>query len=188
MPPRLLVIGLVPPTDFARFLGDLRIRYPEAAITALIGNPELCSVQPQADEYLLWNESPPRELAAELRRRRFALSVLAFNPEYCYTLTYWKALLLTAVSRTRGVLLCRHGRLPETAPSLSEAWGARVKLAARWVPTVCLHLALLAAILLFHLMFLLFGALLLLPLLGLIAVDAGVAVARLFGPPRRNQA
>lgn len=184
----LLVIGLLPPKDFARFLRDLRARYPEAPVTALIGNPELHSADPGAEQYLLWSDLPPRALAAEIRRRRFALLIVAFNPEYYYSLTYWKVLLLAAASRAKGVLFCKHGRLPDTVPSLSQIRGAPLRITAMWSFVIFLHVVRLIAILLLQLLFLVLGMLLLLPLLGVALVDVGVWIARLFRPPRRNQA
>jgi hypothetical protein len=184
----ILVIGLVPLPDFTRFLGELRARYPEAAVTALVGNPELRITDAGVDEYLLWADLPPRALAAELRRRRFSLLAVAFNREYYYTFTYWKVLLLAAVSRAGNVLFCEQARLPKRIAPLSHLGGAPLKVTVAWFILMCVQLVRLVTIGLTHLIILLHGVLLIPVLLGIVGVDAGVAVARLFRRPRRNQA
>jgi hypothetical protein len=181
--PALLVIGLTPAPDFSRFLGELRARYPEAALTALIGNPELRSGQPQADHYLLWSEFPPRALATELRRRRFALHLIVFNPEYRYTLPYWKALALAAAARAPAPLLCPQGRLPHTAPASSELPGGWLKRTLGWVSLLLRQGVGLLAFGLLHLSVLLLALPLLLVFLGILTVDLGVVIARLFRRP-----
>jgi len=112
--PRIGVIGLVPARRFARFLEGLRARYPQAALTAIIGSPEL-RVGDAAQEYLLWGELGARGLVREVRRRRLDLLVLAYNRDYAGTLTYWKALALVLVSRAGGLLFCEDARLPDPA-------------------------------------------------------------------------
>ena len=184
----ILVIGLVPRSDFTRFLGELRARYPEASVTALVGNPELRIENAGVEEYLLWGDLPPRALAAELRRRRFSLFIVAFNREYYFTLTYWKVLLLTAVSRARGVLFCEQARLPKRVAPLSHLGGAPLQVTIAWINLIFVQLVRLITIGLTHLIIFLHGALLILVLLGIAAVDVGVAVTRLFHRPRRNQA
>lgn len=119
MAPRIAVIGLTPGPEFARFLRALRERYPEAAVTAVVGTPELqAAAESLAEDCLLWSSTSARRLLAELRRGRFALLALPYNREYRYTLAFWKALALTVVSRARGVLLCENARLPEPSVPL----------------------------------------------------------------------
>jgi len=114
MAPRIAVIGLTPAPEFARFLRALRECYPEAAVTAVVGTPELqAAAEAVADDSLLWSSTSARALLGELRRRRFALLALPYNREYRYTLTFWKALALTVASRARGLLFCEEARLPE---------------------------------------------------------------------------
>jgi hypothetical protein len=184
----ILVIGLVPRSDFTRFLGELRARYPEAAVTALVGNPELRIENAGVDEYLLWGDFPSRALAAELRRRRFSLFIVAFNREYYHTLTYWKVLLLAAFSRARNVLFCEQARLPTRIAPLSHLGGAPLKVIVAWIALICVQLVRLVTIGLTHLIIFVLGSVLILVLLGIVAVDTGVAVAQLLGRPRRNQA
>lgn len=119
MAPRIAVIGLTPAPEFARFLRALRECYPEAAVTAVVGTPELqAAAEAVADDSLLWSSTSARALLGELRRRRFALLALPYNREYRYTLTFWKALALTVASRARGLLFCEEARLPEQAVPL----------------------------------------------------------------------
>jgi len=119
MAPRIAVIGLTPGPEFARFLRALKERYPEAAVTAVVGTPELkAAAEAAADDSLLWSSTSARALLGELRRRRFALLALPYNREYRYTLTFWKALALTVASRARGLLFCGNARLPEPAVPL----------------------------------------------------------------------
>lgn len=188
MPSHLLVIGLVPSADFARFLGELRGRYPEASLTALIGNPKLREESPGAEDYLLWSDYSPRALADELRRRRFSLFVIAFNREYYFTLTFWKVLLLILASRARGVLFCEQARLPEKVTPLAHLTGMPFRVFLMWLAVIWRYVYYFGRIALSQLLLLGLGALLLIPLLGLLLVDLGVFVVRLFRPPRRNQA
>ena len=184
----ILVIGLVPAPDFARFLGDLRARYPDATVTALVGNPELRGGSPRADEYLLWGDLPPRALAAELRRRRFSLFVVAFNREYYFTATYWKILLLTIASRARGVLFCEQARLPDRITPIAHVTGMPIKVALMWLGVMLRYVYLFGRLVLTELLFLVLGLLLLLPLVGLVLVDMSLAVVGVFAPRRRRQA
>lgn len=186
MPSHLLVIGLVPAPDFSRFLGELRARYPEASLTALIGHPSLRDGG--AEDYLLWSDYSPRVLADELRRRRFSLFVIAFNREYYFTLTFWKVLLLILASRARGVLFCEQARLPEKVTPLAHLTGMPFRVFLMWLAVIWRYVYYFGRIALSQLLLLGLGALLLIPLLGLLLVDFGVFVARLFRPPRRNQA
>src|SRR5512140_893470 len=114
MRPSILVIALVPPEDCSRFLEELGQRYPGAAVTALVGSPDLEVMNGAADppEYLRWSAFGGRALLAEVRRRRFDLLALPYTADYCHRLTYWKALALAAGSRARGLLFCEQARLP----------------------------------------------------------------------------
>ena len=188
MPAHLLVIGLVPPSDFSRFLGDLRARYPEASLTALIGNPKLRAESAGADDYLLWSDFPPRALAAELRRRRFSLFVIAFNREYDFSATFWKVLLLILASRARGVLFCEQAQLPEKITPLSHLTGMPMRVFVMWLGVLWRYISYFGRIIAIQLLVLLLGVFLVLPLLGLVLVDTGVFLVRLFLRPRRNQA
>ena len=115
----IIVIGLVPPPDFARFLRELRARYPEAKLTAVIGNKELQAVATQgAEECLLWSSMPARALLNELRQRQALLIAVPYNPEYAITRTYWKALMLASLARAKSLLFCERARLPENDTSL----------------------------------------------------------------------
>ncbi len=117
--PCIIVIGLMPAEEFARFLRDLRARYPESTLTAVVGSTDLQTVAGQsADECLLWTSLPGRALVEELRRRQPVLVAVAYNPEYVVTRTYWKALALTILARAKGALFCERGRLPERTSTL----------------------------------------------------------------------
>ncbi len=182
--PRIGVIGLVPASEFAAFLRGLRARYPEAAVTAVIGSPDL-HVDGAADEYLTWSSFGARALVGEIRRRRFDLLAVPYNREYLYTFTFWKALVLALLSRTRGLLFCEQAQLPETL-SL-QALGrpralAGALLSAAWNMVVqpLIFLAREAAIIAV-------SSLLVLVLLGIIVVDGWEAVTGAIARRGRNR-
>jgi hypothetical protein len=189
MHPRLLAIALVPPADFLRFLRELRARYGDAEVTALIGSPELGgeSGPAAADEYVLWGSLPGRALIADLRRRRFDLLLVAYNRDYCHRVTYWKALAIAIASGARGMLFCEQARLPQRAvlPAvLGRPWPRAAALMsavfARGIPRV-------AAFLLAESLIALLGSLLVVVLAGIAAADAAEAVARGFGRSGRSR-
>lgn len=107
------VLALIPPRVFSRLMGELRLRYPEARITALVGTDELRNPVSAgaADDYLVWRSFGTRALISELRRRRFDLLVVAHGRDYYARATYWKALALALASGARGKLFCPDGQL-----------------------------------------------------------------------------
>jgi hypothetical protein len=182
--PRIGVIGLVPAQEFATFLRGLRSRYPEAAVTAVIGSPELHR-DGAADEYLMWGSLGARALLGEIRRRRFDLLAVPYNREYLYTFTFWKALLLAVLSRTRALLFCEQAQLPERL-SL-QALGrpralAGALLSAAWnmVAQPLIFLAREAVIIAV-------SSLLILVVAGIIVVDGWEAVTRAVARRGRNR-
>jgi len=179
MRPRLLAIALVPPADFARFMRDLRARYPEVEVTALIGSSELLADTGPgaADEYLSWGSFGARSLLAEVRRGRFDLLAMPYNRDYCHRLTYWRALALAIASGARGVLFCEQACLPRQATSLealARPWpraGAFLSaIAIRGMPRV-------VAYLLAELLIALLGSMLAIVLAGIAAADLSETIA-----------
>ncbi len=129
--PCIVVIGLVPAEDFTRFLREVRQRYPEATLTAVVGAPELqAPAREGAEECLLWSDFPARALVEELRRRQPMLVAVPYNPEYAASRTYWKALALATLSRSKGVLFCEGARLPEGATTLRRLGRPTTHIAA----------------------------------------------------------
>lgn len=104
---RVLALRLVPPEVFARLLVQLRRTHPDTSILAVAASDETAG----ADEVIDWRQARPRRLAAELRRRRFDLAVVAHGRDQYATRAYWKAVLLTAIARARETVLCEDGLL-----------------------------------------------------------------------------
>jgi hypothetical protein len=104
---RLLAVQLVPADVFARLLCRLREENPRAHITAVAASEHIA----EADATLDWRRTSGGRLAAELRRRRFDVAVLAHGRDHYTTRAYWKAVLLVRLARAREVLLCEEGRL-----------------------------------------------------------------------------
>jgi hypothetical protein len=190
MGPRLLVIALVPPADFSRFLREVRARYGDAQIAALIGSPELRgeSGPAAADEYMLWGSLPGRALIADVRRRRFDLLTVAYNRDYCHRVTYWKALAVAIASGARGMLFCEQARLPQRVvppAALGRPWPRAAALLSavfvRGIPRVIAYL-------LAESLIALLGSLLVIVLAGIVAADAAEAVARGFRRSGRSRA
>ncbi len=186
---RLLVIALVPPADFSRFLRDLKARYTDAEVTALIGSSELRveSGSAPVGEYMLWGSLPGRALIAEARSRRFDLLVIPYNRDYCHRATYWKALAVAIASGARGMLFCEQARLPRRVVSpgaLGRPWPRAAALLSavfvRGVPRV-------AAYLLAESLIALLGSLLVMVLAGIVAADVAEAAARGFRRPGRSR-
>ncbi len=172
MPARIVVIGLVPAKSFREFVEELRTRYPDASVTAVVGAPELEPVAREtAEECLLWQSLPARTLLRELRGRRADLLAVPYNREYGHTATYWKVFALATASGAKGLLFCEQARLPERVdplPALGRP-GRRLRslLAAAWRVITRPILYLLTEIVVISLTSLLF----LLVLLGIILVD-----------------
>ena len=173
----LLVIALVPPETFAPFLEELRQRYPEAGLTALVGTPELEVGEGAArPEYLRWGAGGSRALLRELRRRHFDLLVLAYTKDYCHRLTFWKALALVAASGAKGLLFCEEARLPAVAAPVSRLARPLPRAGALLSAVVCRGLWRVLGWLLTELLILVLGAGLLLVLLAITVVDGADAL------------
>ena len=190
MPPRLLVIALVPPADFSRFLRGLRAQYPDAEVVALVGSSELrlADGPDRPDECLSWGSYGARALVSEIRRRRFDLLVMPYNPDYCHRVTYWKALALAIASGARGMLFCERARLPggpaplsSLARPLARAGALLSAIAVRGIPRV-------AAFLLAELLIALLGSMMVIVLAGIAAADLGEAIAAGGARRTRNRA
>ncbi len=103
----VLALRLVPTEVFGRLLAELRQTYPDTRIVAVATSEETAG----ADEVIDWRHARPRSLAAELRRRRFDLAVVAHGRDQYATRAYWKAVLLAAIARARETVLCEDGLL-----------------------------------------------------------------------------
>jgi hypothetical protein len=174
---RIGVIGLVPAQDFAAFLSALHTRYPEASVTAIIGSSDL-QLDGAADEYLQWGSFGARGLVREIRRRRFDLLAVPYNPEYIYTLTYWKTLVLALLARTKGLMFCERAALPESSASL-QALGTTRAIAATLLSLAANIIWQPVAYFLREAAIIALSSLLLFVLLGIIVVDGIGAVAGL---------
>ncbi len=104
---RVLALRLVPTEVFGRLLVELRQTHPDTSIVAVAASDERAG----ADEVIDWRHARPRSLAAELRRRRFDLAVVAHGRDQYATRAYWKAVLLAAIARARETVLCEDGLL-----------------------------------------------------------------------------
>ncbi len=107
MPRRLLAIRLVPTDAFTRLLQELRRGEPDAEVAALAASDHIDG----ADEVIDWRREGGRRLAAELRRRRFDVAVLAHGQDHYATHAYWKAVLLLWLAGARQSILCEEGLL-----------------------------------------------------------------------------
>jgi hypothetical protein len=124
MPRRLLAIRLLPADDFARLLGALRQRYPDAEIVALSGDGDV----PSADETIDWRARPRRQLLADLRGRAFDLAVVAHGRDQYAARAYWKAVALAAGSGAKARLICEEGDLDRAHGPAFGLWRAVVHI------------------------------------------------------------
>lgn len=125
MPRGILAIRLLPADDFARLLGALRERHPDAEIVALSGDGDV----PGADETIDWRSRPRRELLADLRGRGFDLAVVAHGRDQYAARAFWKAVALAAGCGARTRLICEEGDLDGARGPSFGLWRAAVHVA-----------------------------------------------------------
>ena len=114
--------------------------------------------------------------------------VLAYNPEYCYTLTYWKALVLATFSRSRGLMFCERAKLPEQVAPVRASGEAGRRIAVV-VGTIFRQLGRRIALLAVEALVLVPSLVLaLLVLVGVVLVDGLNLVLRALGGSGRKQA
>jgi len=112
---RVLVVSLAPREVFARAVGELRRRHPEAEVTALFGTAgvEAGHAGVEVEEAIDWHAATGRRLLAEVRRRRFDLMVVIHGRDQYASRGYWKAVGLAAGSRARRKAFWEEGRPAE---------------------------------------------------------------------------
>ena len=100
---RVLVVSLAPREVFARAVGELRRRHPEAEVTALLGTAggEGGHAGAEVDEAIDWHARSRQSLVAEVRRQGFDLMVVIHGSDQYASRAYWKAVGLAASSRAR---------------------------------------------------------------------------------------
>jgi len=189
MRPRLLVIALVPPADFSRFLRDLKARHANAEITALIGSSELRAESDAVavGHYVHWGSLSGRALIGEVRSRRFDLLVMPYNRDYCHRVTYWKALAVAIVSGARGMLFCEQSRMPQRVVSLAALGRPWPRAAALLSAVFVRGFPRVVAYLLAESVIALLGSLLVIVLAGIVTADVTEAIAGSSRRHRRSQ-
>jgi hypothetical protein len=107
MAQRVLAVQLVPETEFAELLSELRAGDREVRVVALAAAGDV----PAADETIDWRRYQRGKLLAELRQREFDTVVVAHGPDHYATRAYWKAVSLARAARPREIMLCEGGTL-----------------------------------------------------------------------------
>jgi len=123
---RVLVVSLAPREVFARAVGELRRRDPEATVTALLGTAggEAGHVVVEADEILDWHAATGRRVLAEVRERRFDLMLVIHGRDQYASRAYWKAVGLAMGCRARRKTFWEDGRPAERGVARATLLGA----------------------------------------------------------------
>lgn len=123
---RVLVVSLAPREVFARAVGELRRRHPEAEVTVLLGTAggEAGHAAVEVDEAVDWHAASGRRVLAEVRGRRFDLMLVIHGRDQYASRTYWKAVGLAASSRARRKAFWEDGRPAERGVARAALLGA----------------------------------------------------------------